>query len=79
MAPLVLQAAQRYQEQGCLDAAALPQPEEAAVGGAAADAATLFRCRKCRALVATAHNVVEVEQVCMLWGGTSEVVHYWGD
>jgi hypothetical protein len=52
-----VQAGQRYQETGWLDAAALSQPQEAAGEGAA-----LYRCRKCRGLVATAHNIVETEQ-----------------
>lgn len=53
------QAANHYQETGALPAAeALPAPSEPAGGGA-----TLYRCRKCRCLVATSHNVVETEQV----------------
>ncbi|KAL4420279.1 hypothetical protein ABPG77_005619 [Micractinium sp. CCAP 211/92] len=55
---LLQQAANHYQETGALPAAeALPAPAEPAGGGA-----TLYRCRKCRCLVATAHNVVETEQ-----------------
>lgn len=60
------QAAQQYQQQGFLDAAMLPQPREAAGslgGGEAGGGATLYRCRKCRGLVATSDNVLEVEQV----------------
>lgn len=58
-APFQLQAANHYQETGALPAAeALPVPAEPAGGGAA-----LYRCRKCRCLVATSHNVVETEQV----------------
>lgn len=61
-----LQAAQHYQETGCLDAAALSQPQEAAAGH---DGPTAYRCRKCRALVATQHNVLETEQVGVQpWG-----------
>lgn len=57
-----VQAAAQYSATGLpsLDAASLSQPQEAAAG---ADGATLYRCRKCRALVATQHNVVETEQV----------------
>ncbi|PRW33102.1 Dual specificity phosphatase 12 [Chlorella sorokiniana] len=58
---LLEQAAAQYSATGlpALDAAALSQPQEAAAGD---DGATLYRCRKCRALVATQHNVVETEQ-----------------
>ncbi|GAB4823746.1 hypothetical protein N2152v2_010792 [Parachlorella kessleri] len=46
-----------YEETGLLDAASLAQPTDAGDNDA-----TLYRCRKCRTLVATSHNVVEVEQ-----------------
>lgn len=53
-----LQAAQHYHETGQLDAAALSAPQEGAAGR---DGKTIYRCRKCRGLVATQHNVVETE------------------
>ncbi|KAI3431699.1 hypothetical protein D9Q98_004744 [Chlorella vulgaris] len=62
---LLQQAAQQYQQQGFLDAAMLPQPREAAGSpgsGEVGGGATLYRCRKCRGLVATSDNVLEVEQ-----------------
>ncbi|EFN52747.1 hypothetical protein CHLNCDRAFT_138334 [Chlorella variabilis] len=62
---LLQQAAQQYRQNGRLDAVALPQPQEGAAGGGGGGGgggATMYRCRKCRTLVATAHNVVEVEQ-----------------
>ncbi|PSC73919.1 Dual specificity phosphatase 12 [Micractinium conductrix] len=55
---LLQQAAQHYQTTGGLpESSALPAPAEPADGGA-----TLYRCRKCRCLVATSHNVVDTEQ-----------------
>lgn len=65
-------AAQQYHETGTIDTSALAQPVEPALhgaGGISAGGSTttvapqpvLYRCRKCRCLVATAHNVVETE------------------
>ncbi len=52
---------------GYLDASALPQPQEVSAAGegsgSSGGGATLYRCRKCRTLVATSHNVVATEQV----------------
>ena len=73
-APLSIstQAAQQYSETGVpsLDAAALSQPQEAG------DGATLYRCRKCRGLVATQHNIVDTEQVGGRGGGAQFVCSF---
>jgi dual specificity phosphatase 12 len=60
---LLAQAGHEYEASGTIDTSALAQPEEpgsAASGGGPPPLA--YRCRKCRCLVATAHNLVETEE-----------------
>eukprot|EP00887_Chlorella_sp_A99_P000566 scaffold17.g566.t1 len=63
---LLAQAARQYEQSGTLDAAALARPQEpgaAAAGGEPTPPPpAVYRCRKCRGLVATTHNVVETEE-----------------
>jgi HAD superfamily hydrolase (TIGR01509 family) len=53
---LTQQAAVKFQATGELDAAALAAPTAAGAGGA-----TLYRCRKCRTLLATSDNILDTE------------------
>lgn len=57
---LLEQAGREYEESGTIDTAALAAPAEPGADGG--EGAALYRCRKCRALVATAHNLVEAEE-----------------